>query len=115
MTSFPSNTFPTCSRLNAKKKKKGRRNDLLPFNTSPNVLKASAKKSQMGGGNVAPIGPGQLRVGLTLAALTRAALARLPTQLPGVTTGEEKEKWKTRQSTRTDRLMVGKTNWQFFL
>jgi len=115
MTSFPSTTVPTCSRLNAKKKKKGRRNDLLPFNTSPNVLKASAKKCQMGGGgNVAPIGPGQLRVGLTLSSLTRAALARLPKQLPGLTTGEEKEKWKTRQSTRTDRLMVGKPTGSFF-
>ena len=90
MISFPSNTVPTCSRL-------------------------SAKKIKMGvGENVAVVEPGQLRVGLTLSSLTRAALARLPKQLPGLTTGEEKEKWKTRQSTRTDRLMVGKPTGSFF-
>jgi hypothetical protein len=78
MTSFPSKTVPTCSRHNA-------------------------KKIQMGDGDVAPIGPGQLRVGLTWSSLTRAAPARLPKTTPGIDDRrgkrevEDKTEYKDRQ------------------
>ena len=84
------------------------------LSSTGNALQASAKKSQMGGWKCCADRTGATESRADLVTRTRSALARLPKQPPGLTTGEEKEKWKTRQSTRTDRLMVGKPTGSFF-
>ena len=90
MTSFPSKTVPTCSRQNA-------------------------KKSPMGDGDVAPIGPGQLRVGLTWSSLTRAAPARLPKTTPGIDDRRGKREVEDKTEYKDRQIDGWKTNWQFFL